>query len=88
MSGKDGVWEVFGRLFCGWVGGSKWLKFVFLLVMPLKWQKGNRGRKGRETVGELGFVVCSKSVNSESEGGAVRRCDLMSSELTVCKTDV
>ena len=46
-----------------------------LLVIPLNWQKGNRGRKGRETVGELGFVVCSRSVNSESEGGAVRRCE-------------
>ena len=59
-----------------------------LLVIPLKWQKGNRGRKGRETVGELGFAVCSRSVHSESEGGAVRRCELISSELTVCKADV
>ena len=70
-----GVWEAFLR-----VGGR--LQMTKICVFCWLFHSNGRReteRKGKETVGELsfvlGFVVCSRSVNSES--GAVRRINVL-----------
>ena len=67
-----GVWEAVMR-----VGGRLQMTkmCVFCWLFHSNGRRETEGDKGRETVGELGFIVCSRSVNSE--GGAVRRINVL-----------